>query len=143
MSKARFNCFLCGQKAKKSDFCFGCRVFICAECEHPVVEILNAGHKPSDHSKCPSCSHGEKAANAPKWANAGLSVVTDAVPDIIIPISGWEIDDEEYGNHLHLATDDAELGVIYSAIFVVKGKDNNLGAPVGSCSLVLTKVDYE
>jgi len=59
------NCFLCGNKATKKNFCFGCRVLVCDDCTlgHDTIGT----HSPLDHLVCKSCGRIDSPSLTPKW----------------------------------------------------------------------------
>jgi hypothetical protein len=53
-------CSLCGRDCTKADWCFGCKTFVCAKCDHPEPD------------KRPSGPHAHQAHTA-HWGASGAS----------------------------------------------------------------------
>lgn len=52
----RYRCALCIHTALATQFCYGCRYFVCSACEaYDSVALNHRGHRLEDHRRCNGC----------------------------------------------------------------------------------------
>jgi len=52
--KKKGKCYFCGKLCDEGSYCYGCKEFICNECDERGIELDFGGHNhPEDHKEKP------------------------------------------------------------------------------------------